>query len=282
MCHLTSFIISFAVGIFLHEISSWGIAVWIDSFSLFAPSSSSHKYIAYIPMLCKPLWRCYTFVCYFGSFLANHNNHFWMKKWLLSIMPRVSILDRRRTDHPSCKYSFHFLSPSSFSPIPFVKTSASSLRLASFSRSFWPCWKKQGESESVSCSVASDCRPPGSFVRGFPRQELIPTSPIDSGTPHLCFSSFLWYYSQYLTLGLLSFSLLKWDAATTLLVSLRRKEVVGHYVMSQVSLVPGMVVWDMGAPGPLETGGHSNRERDEMKWGKEGIRIPRVPIRSRG
>ena len=93
MCHLTSFIISFAVGIFLHEISSLGIAVWIDSFSLFAPSSSSHKYIAYIPMLCKPLWRCYTFVCYFGSFLANHNNHFWMKKWLLSII------------HPCCHVS---------------------------------------------------------------------------------------------------------------------------------------------------------------------------------
>ena len=124
--HLPSFIITFPVGIFLHEISSWGMIGWIVSFSLCTTSFSSHKYIAYIPMLCKLLWRCYTFICYFRSFLANHNNHFWRKKWLLSVMLRVSISDRRRTDHPSYKYSFlHFLSPSSFSPIPFVKTNAS-------------------------------------------------------------------------------------------------------------------------------------------------------------
>ena len=83
-------------------------------------------------------------------------------------------------------------------------------------------------------------------------------------------------------MGLRSSTLLKWDAATTLLVSLRRKEAIGQCVMSQVSLVLGMVAWDVEAPGPLEMGGHSNRERAEMKWGKEGIRISRVPIRSRG
>lgn len=44
--------------------------------------------------------------------------------------------------------------------------------------------------------------------------------------------------------------------------------------MSQVSLVLGMVIWDMEAPGLLETGGHSDRERAEMKWGKEASEFP--------
>ena len=112
---------------------------WIVSFFHFTTSFSSHKHTLHTPMLWEPLWRYYTFVHYFGSFLAKRNNHSWRKEWFFSVMPRVCILDRRRTDLPSWKYCFlHFLSPSSYGPIPFVKTNAFFAVTVWLWPSFWP------------------------------------------------------------------------------------------------------------------------------------------------